>query len=101
MPHHDLPPADTARSLRLTGELTIYTAADSRQSLLAQLAEHPAEEPCTLDLSEVTELDTAGLQILLALRRTAPTLTLNASSPAVDRCLRLCGLGSLLPGGEV
>lgn len=97
----DLSHPAEADLLRLSGKLTIYTAAASRQHLLEQLAALPAEAPRRLDLSEISEIDTSGLQLLLALRRSAPTLTLVASSPAIDHCLRLSGLASLLPTEEV
>ncbi|ALM84855.1 lipid asymmetry maintenance protein MlaB [Bordetella sp. N] len=52
--------------LALDGELTIYTAQEMRHRLVEALA--PAAEPVALcvDLSGVTELDTAGVQLLLA-----------------------------------
>lgn len=50
------------------GELTIATAAERHAALAAGLAE-PADR-VELDLSGVDELDTAGLQLLLALART-------------------------------
>lgn len=101
--HLDLSRQDDASLIRLVGELTIYSAAACRQSLLDLLADLPAAAPRRLDLSGISEIDTAGLQLLLALLRpsatTAPT-TVIASSPAVDRCLRLCGQAALLPPQE-
>ncbi|MEV4141707.1 STAS domain-containing protein [Dactylosporangium sp. NPDC049742] len=58
-----------ARRLELDGELTIVAAAEQQARVRGFLAESPA--PAELDLSGVTELDTAGLQILLAARREA------------------------------
>lgn len=49
----------------LSDELTIYRVAQVREELLAALA---GGARC-FDLSRVTECDSAGLQLLLALRR--------------------------------
>ena len=49
--------------IRIDGDLTIYEAAEARETLVGLLA------ACTwfeLDLSEVSTLDTAGIQLLLA-----------------------------------
>lgn len=46
-------------------ELTIYTAAEIKSTLVGLLQEHSQLE---LDLSTVEELDSAGLQILLLLK---------------------------------
>lgn len=82
--------------LVLAGELTIYTAAETLTRLRAHLAEHRA---CALDLSAVTELDGAGLQLLLwlqaAARARGGTLRLVAPSPAVAEVLGLLQLAAL------
>ncbi len=54
--------------LSIDGEMTIYTAAELKGKLL------PALQGCTeaeLDLSRVAEMDTAGLQLLVLLKREA------------------------------
>jgi anti-sigma B factor antagonist len=56
------------RRERLDGELTIYRAAELRVALQAALA--PAGD-LELDLSGVTELDSAGVQLLLSAKKTA------------------------------
>lgn len=53
---------------KLSGDLTIYSVRQARQEVLELLEKHPALE---LDLSEIEELDTAGIQLLHWLRRTA------------------------------
>jgi anti-sigma B factor antagonist len=61
------------QSLALAGELTIQTAAE-RKITLVEALEHAEQAGATgldLDLAEVTELDTAGLQLLLMLQREA------------------------------
>ncbi len=55
-------------TLLLSGELTIYHAAEARTRLGEELAADPALE---VDLSGVEELDTAGAQVLLWLKREA------------------------------
>jgi len=55
----------------LEGELTIYTAAEQWSPLLAALEDGG---DLRIGLAAVTEVDTAGLQILLAVRREAERL---------------------------
>ncbi|WP_233233829.1 lipid asymmetry maintenance protein MlaB [Bordetella sp. LUAb4] len=62
-----------AQTLRLEGELTIYTAQEVRQRFLQALAAEAAPVPLCVDLSGVTELDTSGVQLLLAARALAQT----------------------------
>ena len=87
--------------LILTGELTIYTVAETLTRLRAHLGEHPTGE---LDLSGITELDGAGIQLLLWLRETARlrgiTLRLSAHGPVVDEVLDLLQLGDLFDPGS-
>ncbi|MET7419085.1 STAS domain-containing protein [Dactylosporangium sp. NPDC005555] len=75
----------TVRQLELDGELTVAMAAEQHARLRAFLGE--GKGAAELDLSGVTELDTAGLQILLAARREAEqlggTLAFREPSPAV------------------
>ena len=53
---------------RPEGELSIYTAADSKVALLNALA---GAEDLEIDLASVTEIDTAGVQLLILLKREA------------------------------
>lgn len=53
-------------ALRLTGDLTIYTAAQARRDIPSKMDKHGAQ---ILDLSGVDEMDTAGVQLLLWLKR--------------------------------
>lgn len=79
--------------LAINGEFTIYTAADWRERLLNAVV---GQSDVELDLSEVSEIDTAGLQLLLATRRevraAGGSLHLAAPSPAVVDVLNFCGL---------
>ena len=70
-----------ASALRIDGELTIFRAAELKQVLLAD------PPPLEIDLSGVTEIDTAGVQLLMLAKKTAQAagreLRLVAHSPAV------------------
>lgn len=92
-------------ALVLAGELTIQTAALTRTLLLDALTDALlAGAPVALDLGRVEELDTAGLQLLLALRRDADAadvpVVLVAASSAVADVLALVGLDDLRPAPE-
>jgi anti-sigma B factor antagonist len=52
----------------ITGELTIYTAAAEKHSLQAFL---DTGDELELNLSQVSEMDSAGLQVLIALKQEA------------------------------
>lgn len=75
------------------GELTIYQAAELREALLRALGE-PGE--LELDLAGVTEMDAAGLQLVLLARREAGSagcgVRVTARSAVVDEVFGLCGL---------
>lgn len=79
---------DGQPSLRLTGVLTIYTVTQARSEIPARMAKHGAQE---LDLSGLEELDTAGVQLLLWLKRDmagrGTVLALTRHSPAVVEAL--------------
>ena len=84
-------PTDT-EPLVIDGELTIYTVAETA----ARLRPHLTERRLYLDLSAVSELDGAGLQLLLWLRETlharGGALRLVAHSPVVAEVLGLLQL---------
>jgi anti-anti-sigma factor len=86
--------------LELTGELTIQTAVE-RKAVLAEVLETAAQARATsleLDLAEVAELDTAGLQLLLLAQREAASfgcrLRFAAMSQAVSDVLAIVRLGA-------
>jgi anti-sigma B factor antagonist len=54
--------------LVITGELTIYTAASEKLNLQSCLEKNDGLE---INLSQVSEIDCAGLQVLIALKREA------------------------------
>lgn len=92
-----------SQALRLEGELTIYTAKAVQHTLLQALAtlrEGTAEQVLELDLSAITDADTAGLQLLLAARQQAQAeqrdVRLVACSTVVDETAALLGLHAVL-----
>ena len=93
----------SGRVCRLTiqGQATIYNAVELKDRLIAEL--HQRQE-LELDLSQIREIDTAGLQVLLLLRREAERLSKKFStvrpSPSVQNLLGLYGPGVDLNIGE-
>lgn len=77
-------PTHTPALLFIEGDLTIRRAQELKDLLLARLAQVQALE---VDLAGVTEIDSAGVQLLLLAQRAAHAsqkeLTLVAHSPAV------------------
>jgi anti-anti-sigma factor len=59
---------DHVSMLSLEGEMTIYTAMEQKSQLHEQLMEC---EELELNLSAVGEMDSAGLQVLLVMKREA------------------------------
>ncbi len=98
-----------ARGVHVSGEMTIFSAAELKQPLLAALKPKKGRTGAPdLDLAEVTEFDTAGLQLLLLARQQATRagreLRVGAASVAVREALALCGAVGLLadaPAGEI
>ena len=73
--------------------MTIYRAVELHQALLNQLAQRELLE---LDLSKVTEMDTAGVQLLLVAKQAARAnnkeLRVVGTSPAVVEVFQLLNL---------
>jgi anti-sigma B factor antagonist len=84
--------------IRVSGELTMHHAEAMAPLLLASL---PTDgSMAQLDLSDVSELDTAGLQLIMAAHRETVnrfgSLTIVAASQAVRETLELFRQHSLL-----
>ena len=79
--------------LRLDGELTIYRAQELKRALTDALEPAPA---LRVDLAAVSEIDSAGVQLLLAAKKTADAggkaLALVNPSASVASCLALYDL---------
>jgi len=78
---------DAMTALRLDGELTIYRAAELRLVLQQALAGLSAGAGLEVNLADVTEMDSAGVQLLLSASKTGRArgceLRLVDHSPAV------------------
>lgn len=81
--------------LSLTDNLTIYQAEALKTQLLQALDAGPELE---LDLSQVGDMDTAGLQLLIMLKRQAQQqgkqLSFQGHSPAVRSVIDFCNLAA-------
>lgn len=84
-----------ACQLRPEGELSIYTAAEFKDRLVNALEQCPA---VGIDLSQVSEMDTAGLQLLILAKRESETrhidLNLTGHSEAVREVLDICSMAA-------
>jgi len=80
-------PEQSSATLCVEGELTIYRAAELCASLKAALTGAAAGGVLELNLAGVTEMDSAGVQLLMAAVKSARAaqseLRLVAHSPAV------------------
>lgn len=92
-------PARTPTLLAIEGDATIYEAAALYERVQVALQ---ANGPIELDLAGVAEIDSAGVQILLLLKREADLagrqLRLLGLSPGVREVLRMLDLRSALRG---
>ncbi len=81
--------------LTILEDLTIYNAMEHKQQLLDALGQ---AEHLELDLSQVAEIDTAGLQLLILAKREAARLNKDldivAHSPNVRQTLDFCNLAA-------
>lgn len=89
-----------ASAFTIEGELSIYRAAELTQALNAWVQQAAQTHGCiALDLHEVSEIDCAGLQLLLSVQRSAQALgvpfQLHAASTAVLDVLQLTALQDL------
>jgi anti-sigma B factor antagonist len=56
-------------NLSLNGELTIHHASEQHQTLLNALTDHAKEQPFVLNMKDISDVDSAGIQLLIALRK--------------------------------
>jgi anti-anti-sigma factor len=89
--------------LRIEGEMTIYRAAELKQTIADWQGGVPFGGAAAIDLSGVTEIDCSGVQLLALAQRGAAAaeqrLRLADPSPAVAEVLSLLGLDTLLSAG--
>ena len=88
----------TSSLLRIEGELTIYRAAELAPALRAALAGVAAGSALEIDLSGITEMDSAGVQLLMSAKRSADesgrALRMAGLSPAANDVFRTLQLAS-------
>ena len=81
------------RQIVIDGDLTIYTASEWRDRLSAEIVDADEFE---LDLTRVSEIDSAGLQLLIAARKQAErsggSLHIGHCSAVVLTALEFCRL---------
>jgi anti-anti-sigma factor len=79
--------------LAVDGDMTIYSALELKDQLLEPLTQCDSME---LDLGAVSEIDSAGLQLMVLLkteaRESGKTLSITSHSPAVLDIMELCDL---------
>lgn len=82
----------------LPAELTIYSAIETRDSLLAWATEQTAKSNSQLEISAaaVTDVDGSGLQLLAALSNMDLTWKLIDASAAFSEACRTMGLADWL-----
>jgi anti-sigma B factor antagonist len=89
------PGANEPFHFMIEGEMTIYNALELKDRLLASLDQSAHME---IDLAGVSEIDSAGLQLLAMAKNEArargKTLSISGHSPAVLEVLELCDLES-------
>jgi len=87
--------ADAPARIALVADLTIYHAEAYKGTLLTALAENAHLE---LDLSAVADIDTAGLQLLILVKREAQTqgkhVAITGHSTAVRQAIDFCNLAT-------
>ncbi|MFA6444172.1 MAG: STAS domain-containing protein [Sterolibacterium sp.] len=78
----------TVNRLAITQDLTIYQAGELKETLMSSVDSYTVLE---LDLSRVSEIDTAGIQLLMLAKRECQahgkTLSIVAHSPAVHELM--------------
>lgn len=84
-----------APALAIAGEFTIFTAAALKQTLLDAIAGSDSPD-IDIDLSDVSEIDSAGLQLMVMAKREAAASGKNVrfvghSAPVLD-LIDLCDL---------
>lgn len=90
-------PDRSTHCITIDGELTIFTATELRQQLLDALE---IETEIDVDLSKVSEMDSAGIQLIVAAKSEAVLrnkhLHFSAPNSTVTQILALCNLSHLL-----
>ena len=90
----DIAMDDAHGAMALSGELTIFSVQEIHQRLIEALAKH---DELTVDLRDIVEVDTAGLQLmLLAKRKPGKAVRFCHHPEVVLRLIDLANLGQTL-----
>ncbi|MFZ4535914.1 STAS domain-containing protein [Propionivibrio sp.] len=85
----------TGQRLAITEDMNIYNALELKQTLLDALA---GTDELELNLSQVSEMDSAGLQLLILLKKEAQragkTVRIVSHSQAVSSVIDFCNMAA-------
>lgn len=88
-------PSPGSHRIAIADDMTIYNAVAQKQQLIDALVAHPQLE---IDLSAIAEIDTAGIQLLILVKREARRLdkriTIVAHSQAVSEVVDFFNLAA-------
>jgi anti-anti-sigma factor len=88
-------PVDSTAAFTISGEFTIFTA-DSTKTRLLDAIHQATTADIEVDLSDVTEIDSAGLQLMVMAKREAAehgrSVSFTGHSAPVLDLIDLCGL---------
>ncbi|GAB4213282.1 MAG: hypothetical protein Fur007_07180 [Rhodoferax sp.] len=85
-----------SKPFELPEELTIYSAVETRDALVAWIAGQTAGKPIEISGAKVSEIDGAGVQLLASLAHMDQPWRLLAPSPSVQAACEALGLGGWL-----
>lgn len=95
--HWALSPGDAPGVITLSGEIDFSVTPAVRERLLELVGDQP--EAITLDMADLSYIDSSGLALLIELRKTLTesgrSITIRAISPQVRKLFNLTQLGDL------
>ena len=84
---------NSTNTIQLIGDLDIYSVEAARDELRHYVADQPALD---LDLGGVETCDAAGMQLLLAVRRSSladgKPFSIQSPAAAIEKCAELLGI---------
>jgi anti-sigma B factor antagonist len=94
--------SESGSTITLEGDLTIYTVATAKATILDDY--ESVIDPLTIDVKNITEIDTAGIQLLLFTKKTLSNsnkhLYLTSENPHVDSILENLSLTAYFTQGN-
>jgi len=92
--HDDSHPGGSVQ-LSISGDMTIYAIADLKEAITPEIT---GQAIVDLNLSEVEEIDSAGIQLIMALRnhliKANKTIQLTGTNGTVSKLLEVYGLSN-------